>query len=225
MLSNTPQQQQMMKLAARKSFSFTVQFLGENDLPLSLTNTEVSFTIGEQAYSDQPVLTQQSSEILISKGVALFNLQASQLDLTPGIYPFEITVTTVGYSSMAVNGELEIVESYEVGSLGQTYDEAPSTFGMVAHLKHNRLVVTSSSLVLQGPQGEPGEPGRDGNPWGEVVITYDEEGRIETLTIDGQTTTYIYNVDDTIQFDERDGIQREYIYTDGKLTSIELQEI
>jgi len=220
-LSNAPTQPALLQLAARKSFSFTVQFLNENEVPLPLTGAGVSFTIGEQAYSATPILTQQAAEILESSGIALFNLQASQLDLTPGIYPFEIVTSVEGYSSVAVNGELEIVESYEIGSLGQSYDDAPSTFGLVAHLKHNRLVVTSSSVVLSGPAGPQGEPGRDGNPFGPVVITYDGEDRISTLTIDGQTTSYVYNLDGTIASDERDGVTRNYIYTGDKLTSIE----
>lgn len=221
-LSNTPQQPAMMTLAARKSFSFTVQFLNENEAPLPLTGASCSFTIGEQSYSATPVLTKQAHSITPNTGVVLFNLQAAELDLTPGVYPFEIVLLQEGYSSIAINGELEVEESYEVGSLSQTYDEAPSTFGLIAHLKHNRLVVTSNSLIITGPEGPQGPPGRDGNPFDDVVITYDAEDRIESLTIDGQTTTYIYNVDNTIAFDERDGVQREYIYTDGKLTSIEV---
>ena len=212
----------MLTLAARKSFSFTVQFLNSNDAPLPLEEASCSFTIGEQAYSATPILTKQAHSITPNTGVVLFNLQASELDLTPGTYPFEIVLIQEGYSSIAINGELEVEESYEIGSLSQTYDEAPSTFGLIAHLKHNRLVVTSNSLVITGPEGPQGPPGRDGNPFDDVVITYDAEDRIESLTIDGQTTTYTYNVDNTIAFDERDGVQREYIYTDGMLTSIEV---
>lgn len=212
----------MLLLAARKSFSFTVQFLNENEAPLPLTGASCSFTIGEQAYSPTPILTKQAHSITPNTGVVLFNLQASELDLEPGTYPFEIVLLQEGYSSIAINGELEVEESYEVGSLSETYDEAPSTFGLIAHLKHNRLVVTSNSLVVTGPEGPEGPPGRDGNPFGPITVTYNEDDRIETMTIDGVTTTYTYNVDGTIAFDERDGIQREYIYTDGMLTSIVL---
>lgn len=220
-LSNTPQQPTLMTLAARKSFSFTVQFLDSNDRPLNLEGASVSFTIGEQAYSAAPILTQQADTILGDTAVALFNLQASQLDLTPGAYPFEIVLLNAGYSSIAINGELEIEESYEVGSLSQSYDVAPSTFGLTAHLKHNRLVVSSNSMIIQGPKGDQGEPGRDGNPFDEVLITYNEDGRISSLTIDGQMTSYTYNLDGTIAYDERDGVQRTYVYTDDLLTSIE----
>jgi hypothetical protein len=223
-LSNTPDQPALLTLAARKSFSFTVQFLGENDTPLSLTDAEVSFTIGEQVYSATPILSQDAAEILPGQGLALFNLQASQLDLVPGVYPFEIVVTTLGYSAIAINGDLEIVESYDVDSLSDTYSEAPSTFGLIAHLQHNRLVVTSNSIVLQGPEGPQGPAGRDGNPFGQVLVTYNGDGRVATMTIDGQTTTYIYNIDGTIASDERDGVTRLYVYTDGNLTSIEPQD-
>lgn len=220
-LSNIPQQPALLTLAARKSFSFTVQFLDSNDRPLSLDGATASFTIGQQSYSDTPVLTQQASTILGSEALALFNLQASQLNITPGVYPFEIVVTTNGYSSIAINGELEIEESYEVGSLANTYDVAPSTFGLVAHLKHNRLVVTSNSLVLGGQKGDKGDPGESGNPFEDVQVTYNVDDRIESLTIAGVTTLFSYNVDGTIAFDERDGVTRAYTYTDGKLTSIE----
>lgn len=221
-LTNTPTQSTLLTLAARKSFSFTVQFLDSNGEPLTLDeDTGVSFTIGEQSYSATPVLTQQASTIVPVTAIALFNLQASQLDLVPGIYPFEIVTSVVGYSSVAINGELEIVESYEMGSLGQTYDEAPSSFGLIAHMKHNRLIVSSSSVVLEGPEGPQGPPGVDGDPFDAVVITYNEDDRIASLTIGGRTTSYTYNEDGTIAFDERDGVQREYIYTDDMLTSIE----
>lgn len=219
-LSNIPHQPTRLVLAARKSFSFTVQFLDSNDEPLNLEAATVSLTIGEQIYSDTPILSQQATTIVANNGIVLFNLQASQLNLPPGIYPCEIVVISEGYSSIAVNAELEIEASYEVSSLVEVYDEAPSTFGMTAHLKHNRLVVTSSSLVLQGPIGPTGPAGRDGNPFGPVTITYNAQGRVQTLTIDGQTTTYSYNGDGTIAFDQRDGVTRTYIYTGGLLTSI-----
>lgn len=222
-LSNTPSQPALLTLSARKSFSFTVQFLDGSGAPLGLEDATVSFTIGQQSYSDTPVLTQQASTIVAHKGIALINLQASQLNLTPGTYPFEIVVTTSGYSAVAVNGELEIEESYEVLALGQQYDVAPSTFGLVAQLKENRLTLTSSSLVLQGPVGEKGEPGVDGNPFGEVFIEYTGEGLISSLTIGGETTFYLYHADGTIAYDERSGVTRNYIYTDEKLTSIEPQ--
>lgn len=221
-LSNTPSQPTLLTLAARKSFSFTVQFLNDMEQPLPLEGASCSFTIGEQAYSATPILTQQAATITPNTGVVLFNLQASQLDLTPGIYPFEIVLLQEGYSAIAINGELEVEQSYEVGSLSQVYDEAPSTFGLIAHLKHNRLVVTSNSLIIAGPEGPEGPPGRDGNPFGPVIITYDVEGRIESLTIDGQTTTYSYNLDNTIAFDQRDGVQRVYTYNlAGQLISID----
>lgn len=212
----------MLTLAARKSFSFTVQFLNSNDEALALEDATCSFTIGEQAYSATPILTKQAHSITPNTGVVLFNLQASELDLTPGIYPFEIVLLQEGYSSIAINGELEVEPSYEVGSIDDTYDVAPSTFGLIAHLKHNRLVVTSSSLIIAGPEGPEGPEGRDGNPFGPVEVVYNDDDRVESLTIDGVTTTYIYNVDGTIAYDERDGVQRTYIYTDGMLTSIEM---
>jgi hypothetical protein len=220
-LRNTPQQPALLVLAARKSFSFTVQFVDSNDRPLQLVDATASFTIGEQAYSNTPILTQQADTVLSDTAVALFNLQASQLDLVPGTYPFEIVLTTEGYSSIAINGELEVEESYEVGSLSQSYDVAPSTYGLVAHLKHNRLVVTSNALVLKGAKGDKGDTGKSGMPWASVAVTYNDDDRIETLTIDDVTTTYVYNGDGTIASDERDGITRDYTYDDGKVVSIE----
>lgn len=220
-LRNTPEQPTLLTLAARKSFSFTVQFINDMEQPLQLPDSGISFTIGEQAYSATPILTVQAATILPDTGVVLFNLQASQLDLNPGVYPFEIVVLAEGYSSIAINGELEIEESYEMGSLNQTYDDSPSTFGLIAHLKHNRLVVSSNSVVVAGPQGEQGEPGESGMPFGIVEVTYNEDDRIETLNINGVVTTYSYNLDGTIAYDERDGVQREYTYEDGLVVSIE----
>lgn len=222
-LSNTPLQPTMLVLAARKSFSFTVQFLDANGVPMSLVDTAVSFTIGQQSYSATPILTQQADSVADDTATARFNLQASQLDLTPGVYPFEIVVTAAGYSSIAANGELEIEESYEVLALGQTYDIAPSSYRLVAQLRSNRLVITSNALILNGAQGEQGEPGETGNPFEAVSITYNVDGRIESLTIAGVTTSYAYNGDGTIAYDERDGVTRAYIYTGGMLTSIEPQ--
>lgn len=223
-LRNIPSQTTLLTLATRKSFSFTVQFLDDVDRPLSLQDASVSFTIGQQsAHSDTPILTQQASTIVADKAVALFDLQASQLNLTPGTYPYEVVVTVGGYSSIAVSGELEIVESHEVLSLSQQYTTAPGSFGLVARLKQNRLVVSSNTLMVPGPPGPEGKPGVDGNPFGEVLITYDGEGRISSLTIGEETTTYLYNPDGTIAYDERNGVTRNYIYTGGILTSIEPQ--
>jgi hypothetical protein len=90
-------------------------------------------------------------------------------------------------------------------------------------MKDNRIVVTTNDLILVGTKGEQGEPGVDGNPFKYVGITYDAEGRISSLLIDEQTTTYTYHPDDTIAFDERNGVIRKYVYTNGMLTSIEPQ--
>jgi YD repeat-containing protein len=56
----------------------------------------------------------------------------------------------------------------------------------------------------------------------ELVIAYDEDGNVETVTEDGITTAYTYNADGTVDTDTRGAVTRQYTYVDGDLTGIEV---
>lgn len=65
-------------------------------------------------------------------------------------------------------------------------------------------------------------PAGGGGGFGDLGMTYDADGNVETVTEDGIVTTYTYNPDGSVDTDERGGITRQYTYDgDGNLTGIE----
>lgn len=52
------------------------------------------------------------------------------------------------------------------------------------------------------------------------TITYNGDGTVATVTVQGVTTTYTYNADGTIATEVRAGVTRTYTYTGGNLTSV-----
>jgi YD repeat-containing protein len=54
-----------------------------------------------------------------------------------------------------------------------------------------------------------------------TLIAYTESGDVDSVTVDGITTTYTYNLDGTVATDTRLGKTRQYTYDAGDLVSIE----
>ena len=109
-LGNTPRRETSFAIEASKSYSFGMWFKTPDDLPVDLTTCEVRMVVtaplqmgGTEVISIQAVSAQPLS------GFTWFNLQAEDLALEPGSYPYDVTFyPDSGYSTPIIKGYLEI---------------------------------------------------------------------------------------------------------------------
>lgn len=220
-LTNLPNQHTMLRLAARKSFAVTVNFIdGVCDKPLNMEGAEIRLTIG-QTYPQTGVLLEKSPALLNGQqGFARFDLQATELDLPAGEYPYELVVVASGYSTIALRGVIDLEPSVDTFALNSTFANTSEPRTLVAYVRNNTINVQPQFIPAPGQEGQPGPQGEPGDPFERIDITYDGSGRILSVEVVDQLTEYTYNPDSTIATDSRDGVTRDYNYTDGRVTSI-----
>lgn len=97
--------------------------------------------------------------------------------------------------------DIPSADSVDLGTL-VTYDDPPF---MV-----RQLVVPDVSSLATGYV--PADP--------VLVITYNADGTVASVSEDGVVTTFTYNADGTIDTQTRLGVTRNYTYTDGNLTGV-----
>ena len=110
-LTNTPKQLTQLILEARKSFSLGLWFELADGTRVDLTGATAVFIINKQSHLGGAQVLNKPVDIVDAEiGYARVNLQADDLDLTPGTYDFSSTlVSAEGYSSIILKGEVEIV--------------------------------------------------------------------------------------------------------------------
>lgn len=225
MLSNVPDHQTMLRLAAGKSFSLALHFKDSKGVALSLVDSQASLTIARNTRVGADVVLTKAPEVLNeSQGIVRFDLQAKDLDLTPGDYVYEVAIESLGYSTVVVRGAIELEPSFDRSFTSRSYDDPGATGNINVVVSRNRITVQSTNLAVRGEQGLPGQQGLPGDPFDDMEIAYDIVGRIiEIKQIDG-TTFYTYNPDGTIATDSRNGVTRKYNYSNGRLASVKIDE-
>ncbi len=149
-LTNSPAESSVLEVEARKSFAFSVVVQSPNGGTVDLTGSSVTFTVG---VDDVPVETAAIIDMPLS-GTAVVPLQADDLDLDAGSYPFTVTLRTGGYSLVIVKGELKVLDNPEHASTSQTYGGATPSTGLMATLVGLQVIkVTVWSGVPQGVGG------------------------------------------------------------------------
>lgn len=168
---NSPTEQTILQLQARKSFSFGIWIADQNDRPLDISATKLRLTVRKNVAAsvlDSTVNLLLSTEAQIQAptlGYAVFSLQATDTDWTPGEYPFTITMSDAGYSAVIVQGTVDLQQNMEFTGLLETYvPDAPVT--------HLRTVLRGSSVrVRTGPTLAPGQ----------ATFTHEDEDRLAQL--------------------------------------------
>lgn len=167
-LSNTPPSQSVLELEARKSFTFALQVMHEGGAPVDLTSAAVTFTLGRHGEYNEPptVILERAGNITApADGAAVFSLQAAELDLAPGEYPFAVTLRVSGYSLLLAKGAVAVRQNVEYGSTSQTYPTALPSTGLLAELRGQYVlrVITTAGL----PGGLAGGLSAGGVPLGQ----------------------------------------------------------
>ena len=177
-LSNSPHESTVLILEARKSFALRIELFDRHEEEMSWMGLSATFTMGTLDPFEQ---------LLSVNGLhGLFYLQASDLDLPIGAYPFSITLNADGYSLVIVKGEVQLRENTDVGSAEHDYaGTAPSetlavmldrTTVLQVFLKNTPITIGTEGLALAVSQY------LDANPIAPITVIDNLDG---TLLIGG----------------------------------------
>lgn len=228
MLSNLPSSETLLRLAARKSFSLEVKLRAVNGSIIPIVESSAWLAVGKnsrQPSSTDSLFTLQPTFINEDQGLLRFDFQASHLDLPPGEYPYEIILESLGYSTIAVHGVIDLEASVDYDAVNGSYTNPASVGTLGITMSKNSLTVRAESFAVRGAPGPQGITGRPGDPFARVEIDYNVDGQIIRLVQDDTETTYTYNPDGTIASDTRGQVTRDYIYSAGMLISIIPREL
>ena len=129
-LGNTPRSQTMLRLEARKSFAFGIQFLkAETETPIGLTGATVRLVIAQPKYKGGAVVLTKTATILDpALGLVQFALQATDLNMAEGEYPYAVTlVPSSGYSTLVLKGVVDVQENTDSSTTGTYTGINPAT--------------------------------------------------------------------------------------------------
>jgi hypothetical protein len=142
-LTNTPRDQTVFRLAARKSFALGLEFVDlETDEPISIEGCSISLVAKKQDYLGGAVQLDLVAELIDDVGgVAQFNLQASDLDLDENEYPFSITfLSSLGYSTLLCDGVIDIQQNAESAAIGSDYTGINPSSNLAVYLNDGKFI-------------------------------------------------------------------------------------
>src|SRR5690606_15684664 len=110
--------------------------------------------IPSDVVDDSGNLITSSTATLISPeiGLARFELQASELDHDPGEYAFTIVLSEGGYSSVIVQGVIQLEQNTEFTSINETFSPGTVASTALQVVLRERTAIT----VRTGPTLPPG---------------------------------------------------------------------
>lgn len=131
-LGNTPSKETILRLEARKSFSFSLAVKDPQRRPIDLTGSSIR-TVMKQLPLDSadttdldnliadPVATLTSPAL----GLARIDIQSADLNWPIGEYPFAVVLKDPsGFSTVLVKGLVDLVQNTEFGSLASLFADA-----------------------------------------------------------------------------------------------------
>jgi len=172
-LGNTPKRLTNIYLERNKSFALNVRFKLNTDEWYDLTGATVRLTSDKlPRYGSDQVLTLTADLIEPENGWAQFKFQATDTDLDPDEYLYDITLLSVwGYTTPIAKGSIII---------GANTDEVNDNVFDVIHPTDEIIATFNSSGdvdiyldMADGLIGPPGDPGAPGPPVG-LFIQPDE---------------------------------------------------
>ena len=156
-LTNSPIESSIIELEQRKSFAFTVELVQLGGRPVPLAGSSLTFTLGSHPGPDVPPLVLLERAAVIddpASGAGRILLQAAELDLDAGAYPFVITLRAFGYSLVVVKGEVQVLANVERAAASATYGGASPVSGLQVLLRERQVIRVSTMSGL--PAGTSG---------------------------------------------------------------------
>ena len=186
-LGNSPRSQIVLQLQARKSFALDLFITDQNENPLDIADSTFTIVVRKKTPAavsdDSGNLVTNSLALLVAPivGHAQFNLQASDLDFAPGEYQFAIVLIEAGYSSVIVQGTLQLEQNTEFSSLGETYTPGQAPTALRVAMRGQTALYVRTGAV-QAP--------------GEVTFTSDMKDRILAIYAGQQVDGGLLTADD-----------------------------
>ena len=152
---NSPVDQVVLRLQARKSFSLGIWIEDDNQRPLDITGCTLRFvarkSVPGSVNDDSGNLVSSSVAAIMAPtlGYAVFSFQAAELDWTPGEYMFSIVLSDSGYSTVVVHGIIQLEQNTEFTSLTETYSlsDPPTALRAIMRESHTIRVRTGPALA------------------------------------------------------------------------------
>jgi microcystin-dependent protein len=150
-LGNVLAAQQQISLEARKSFALPFYFKVRGNhptaRPVDLEDCTITFTVGQESYRGGNILINKQLEVLDeAEGQAQLNLQAAELDLPEGDYPYMVSLVTAdGYSAAVLKGYVHVLENVSPFK-SNVFNTAVSQSITLTMQQNNRVTVEISAL-------------------------------------------------------------------------------
>lgn len=155
-LGNSPASLTMLRVEARKSFSFGVYLSDPVGRPVDLTDCRLRIVAKPSPVTvEADNLLDADADAHIEEpthGYARFELQAATLDFPPGEYPYAIVLyTPEGYSSVIVKGVLQLEQNTDWEAVVDDYPAAQPSQRIDVMLRESNTI-----SVYIGSQLPPG---------------------------------------------------------------------
>lgn len=157
-VGNSPENETVLRLQARKSFSLGLWIEDQNGTPLNITGCIFRFVARKKvvdADSDDTnnlIANYLGAIQAPTLGYLTFNLQAAELDWKPGEYEYTIVMSDEGFSTVIVAGVIQLEQNTEFSSMGESYSPAAPPSALRVVMRQNASIV-----VRTGPTLAPGE--------------------------------------------------------------------
>jgi hypothetical protein len=156
LLSSTPNGETLIRAEQRKTLAFALLFRDLEDGPLDITGAQLSIVVRQPKYKGGAIVITSPAVIEDAEaGDAHVVLQADDLDLVAGEYPYTISILTEeNYSAAVVKGTLEVVDNTEDAWVATTYSGVGVANALIVSLHNrNRITVKVSNLPRTLPPG------------------------------------------------------------------------
>ena len=157
-LGNSPEQETVLRLEARKSFSLNLYLRDQLGRPLDISTATFRIVMkklqmrpGDTSDADNLILNSEALIIEPLTGHARFNVQAAELDHAIGQYPYAIVMWVNGYSAVLVKGVADLQPNTEFLSMGESYADTHAPQGLEVRLRG-----MSAINLRTGPTLAPG---------------------------------------------------------------------
>lgn len=144
-LGNTPRKETNFAVEASKSFAFRMSFKDRKG-PLDLTGCAIRLVAASGSARGQVEVLNKTIEGGPS-GIVTFKLQAADLALPPGSYPYDVTlIPNSGYSTPIVKGYIEVGSNTDLED-SNVYTDVSTGTGVTAILEEGDVVQITIDAV------------------------------------------------------------------------------
>jgi hypothetical protein len=176
-LGNTPKQLTNLRLEEAKSFALVLEFVDKDGSAFHLAGYEVRLIVRQpQRYGGEIVIERLADIIdpIAGTNRATFNLQAADLALPAGEYPYDITLLgSSGYSTPIVKGYFVMGDNTDENT-DNVYDEVFPSESLLVTMGGGYCIEVCLQYA-DALRGDTGAQGPKGDPTG-VFIQPDEPG-------------------------------------------------